>query len=212
MNNYRGASANRGSYSPYHIKQHGPGRAYQEPPNVLNTNTLTQLTTEAAEPSVIIRKLTDGENGLKKLLEDDPSSWELMELALVAMGRFCEKNGVTSFNSGFMIAVRILADKRVFQNVPNIVIQISIAPISPRLSGLPSKEERLGRLIKSVCHLVTEMVVLMPAFTSNCLGENFFADIYGLKDIPSVKNLKKGEVFETLQEAGAHFKVHLSVF
>jgi hypothetical protein len=64
----------------------------------------------------------------------------------------------------------------VFKIIANVVMQL---PRSNAANALP-KDQRLRNVIKSVHHLVKEMLVCMPAESCNWLGENFFADITGI--------------------------------
>ena len=84
----------------------------------LNFTSLKRLIEETVEPSTIIRKLTDTEAGLEKLLTDHPNKWDLIELVLIVVGDFCAKNGVASFNNDFITVVQILAEHEVaFNNI-----------------------------------------------------------------------------------------------
>ena len=190
----KGNQANRNQQQHHQNKE-----PFKKKHSVLNFTSLKMLLEETVEPSKIIRKLTDRDGGLQKLLKDHPNHWDLLELVLIALGDFCAKNGVASFNSDFIAVVQILDQHKVFRNICNIVIQIGTASAFS-CSNMPSKEERMKRLIKGILHLGVEMLVLMPAFSCNALGQNFFTDIYGLKDIPSVKALNQTEAFELLKE------------
>ena len=170
----------------------------------LNFTSLKKLIAETVEPSEIIRKLMDGEGGLKKLLKDHPNQWDLIELVLIALGNFCEKDGVESFSSDFIAVVHILAQHEVFRNVSNVVLQIATAPAS---SNMLPKEERMKRLIKGIYQLGVAMLIKIPAFSCNHLGQNFFIDIHFLKDAPSVKVLKQDEGFQLLEDGCNRLKV-----
>ena len=193
----------RGGHQP---SQHAPKyRTYEEPNQrkfVLDLQNLLKLTNETTEPSEIIRSLEDD---LASHLKKNSSNADYLELLLIALGVFCKKNGTSQFTDSFVNVVKILAAQQFFSQITFIVISIP----KSRATNFPPKEERLKSLITSISYLSTEMLVKMPAFACNYLGENFFIDIISLKDMPSIKSLNNDDVFNVLDNGSRKLKVNL---
>lgn len=89
--------------------QQQPGRGYQNFP--LNFTTLKKLAEETIEISEIVQKLTKEDFGLKRLLKENASNNDIIELVLVVIGGFCSRNGAASFNNAFLKMMQILLDE-----------------------------------------------------------------------------------------------------
>lgn len=187
--------------------RNGPhGRSYQTHP--LEFGNVKKMAETSVDLAVIVRKLTEEEHGLKKLLRDNHGNWDLIELVLVVLGSFCERNGPASFPQGFIQMVNILAEGEVFREIPSIILQL---PRS-RANNLGTPQDRLKRLVHSVSSFITEMLVLAPAFACNCLGQDFFEDLMSLKDVPSIRALNRTDVFQCFQEVNTLHKVKARQF
>ena len=167
----------------------------------MDLQNLLKLTNETTEPSEIIRSLEDD---LASHLKKNSSNADYLELLLIALGVFCKKNGTSQFTDSFVNVVKILAAQQFFSQITFIVISIP----KSRATNFPPKEERLKSLITSISYLSTEMLVKMPAFACNYLGENFFIDIISLKDMPSIKSLNIADVFNVLDNGSQLLQVN----
>ncbi len=171
----------------------------------LNFEILVKLANDNVEPSEIIRCFLNPENDLPSFVMENLGNAEYLELILVALGRFCEKNGTAQFTESFVSVVKILADKKVFAQIVPVIINV---PIS-RTTNMQTKEARLKRLTTAIFHLATEILVMMPAFGCHCLGQNFFADLISLKFMPSVQNLNASDAFAVFENGIPLLEVRL---
>jgi hypothetical protein len=131
-----------------------------------------------------------------------------LELVIVAIGGFCKNNGTSQFSESFVSVVKILAAQNIFKHIISIIVNI---PIS-HATNLPMKEERLKRLTTAVFHLATEILVLMPAFSCQCLGQHFFIDIISMKNMPSIQNLNVADAFDVFEAGIQQLQVKLMQF
>lgn len=184
--------------------QKGSGRGNY----ALSFRDLLALSQDDAQPSEVIRKLGDAQHGLAALLDSAHGRPELIELVLVIMGQFCEKNGQVQFTEGFVAIVQTLAEKNVFKQTLSVVMQIP----GSFSENLPSQTDRLTRLIKSVYRLACEILVLMPAYGCTYLGEHFFVNLLTLKGMTSIQLLKVPDhIFELLHQANLRLQVHFMI-
>lgn len=167
---------------------------------VLNFTILSKLAHPKAEVSEIARKFTE-KNAFADFL--DSASPDCVELVIVSLGQFCEKNGPTIFHNAFIKIVNALGEKNIFVQLPNVIMQL---PWS-RATNLGSKEDRLSRLITCIAQLITEMLTVAPAFSCNVLGKNFVEDVYAMSNIPSVRNLSTNNTFDVLLDVRDRLKV-----
>ena len=167
---------------------------------VLNFTILSKLANPDAEASDIARKFTE-KNAFAEFI--DSASPDCLELVIVALGQFCEKNGPTIFHNAFIKIVTALGEKNIFAQIPNLIMQL---PRS-RAANLGSKEDRLARLITSIARLITEMLTVAPAFSCNVLGKDFAEDVYAMSNIPSVRNLTTSNIFDALLDVKVSLKV-----
>ena len=156
------------------------------------------------QPEVIARKFTEEGTGLKQLLDTHSSNWELVELILVVIGNFCENKGVALFHNAFVKIVQILAEKLVFSNIESVILNIP----KSRATNLGTIEVRLSRFVRSIGHVTTEMLTIMPALSCNYLGETFFEDICALKNLPSIQKFGVCREFDILQGGSDRMKVY----
>lgn len=171
----------------------------------LNFEILVKLANENVEPSEIIRCFLNPDNDLPSFVKENLGNAEYLELILVALGQFCEKNGTAQFTESFVSVVKILADKKVFAQIVPVIINV---PIS-RTTSTQTKEVRLKRLTTAIFHLATEILVMMPAFGCHSLGQNFFADLISLKFMPSVQNLNASDAFAVFENGIPLLEVRL---
>jgi hypothetical protein len=164
---------------------------------------LKKLTEENTEPSELVKKFTDEECGLQKLLRDNPTNWEFVELILVALGGFCQRGGNSQFSSAFSKIIIILRESQVFQNLYSVIMQIP----QTNSYNLGTKEKRLVQLVESISYLATEMLTQIPALACDVLGENFFGDLVSIRMAPSIRLLDKSNVFDSLQDVSTRLKV-----
>jgi hypothetical protein len=176
------------------VDTHRPRRNYP-----LRFSDVLKWIVEDAEPETIAHKFTETNTGLKQFLEHNSASWEAIELVLVVIGNFCEKNGTVLFQHAFIKIVHILADERVFSHLTSVILNIP----KSRCTNLGLKNDRFSQLIKSLTYLTTEMLTVMPALTCDYLGEKFFEDTYALKNIPSIRDMNVDDVFNLFHQKGA---------
>lgn len=175
----------------------------------LGFDDLLVLCQDGTQPSEVVRKLGDAEHGLSALLDSAHGRPEYLELVLVILGRFCEKNGQVQFTEGFVGMIQTLAEKNVFQQVVSVAMQIPCSFIQ----GLPPQSHRMAALVTSVYYLACEMLVLMPAYGCTYLGEHFFTNLLLLKDMPAIKLLNvPHDVFELLHQANSRLEVYFPTF
>ena len=162
-----------------------------QPSKGLDLRQLIRLADDKAEPSEIIRFLGNAEGGLPSSLEEHQNDYNYVEHVLLALGNFCQKNGATQFREGFISVVQVLAspNHHIFSQVRTIIKNTLTSQTG----------DRLKRLINAVYNLATEMIVLIPAFACNCLGEDFFTDILTLKGTASIQKMNIAEAFDILQ-------------
>lgn len=163
---------------------------------VLNFEILTKLANDKVEPSEVIRCLGDSENDLASFLMENWRNPEYLELIIVALGGFCKKSGTSQFTESFVTVVKILANQKVFAQIPLVIINI---PTS-QAKNLPTRETRLRRLTTAIFHLATEILVMMPAYGCEFLGQNFFTDLLSLETMPSIKSLNVSDAFLELKD------------
>ena len=77
----------------------------------LNFGTLKRLAEDSTETSEIVKRFTEEDYGLKKLLQQEKTKNDILELVLVVIGKFCKKNGVSSFSNAFTKMMYILAEE-----------------------------------------------------------------------------------------------------
>ncbi len=156
------------------------------------------MTDDSTDPSEIVRKFTEDDYGLDQLLRDNPSNLEFTELVLVALGKFCKKNGNASFPSAFIKIVQILTEAGVFQRISSVIFGIAESTVT----NMGTRENRLGQFVSSISSLATEMLVHTPSLACNALGKSFFSRLSILKDDPSIRELNQTtNVFESFKEA-----------
>jgi len=76
----------------------------------ITQNTLKKFAEENAEPSDIVKKFTEEDTGLKQFLKENSNKQDYcdsIELVLLVLGGFCQKNGVTEFGHGFIRIVKV---------------------------------------------------------------------------------------------------------
>ena len=162
-----------------------------------------KLAEEATEPPLIVQRFGEFDFGLKQLIEENATNWDILEMILLTIGNFCRKNGPTLFSESFIGMVRILIETKVFSQISSIILQIP----NSRSNNLPPKPDRFKRLLESVNCLTIEVLVMMPALACNTLGENFYMDIKSLENFPSLKALKADFSFEIFDEGVIRMKV-----
>jgi hypothetical protein len=194
---FRGTSRGRGNG--LNLSQHPRQAPRQANHRRLDFQYLVKLASENVEPSVVIRCLGDPENDFAQHLKENLGNFDYLEHVIVALGGFCKKNGTSQFSESFVSVVRILEAQNIFQHISSIIINI---PVS-RVANLPvAKEERLKRLTTAVFHLATEMLVMMPAFSCQCLGQHFLTNIIALQAMPSIKALNVVDAFNVFEAGG----------
>ena len=82
-----------------------PERTHQHFP--ITPNQLKRFTGENVDLSDIVKKFTEEDTGLKKFLEENLTNINCIELVLLAVGNFCNKNGVAEFRNGFIRIVKV---------------------------------------------------------------------------------------------------------
>ena len=164
---------------------------------VLNFENLSKLTSDKIEPSEIIRCLGNPENDLASFLKENSRNVEYLELIIVALGEFCKKNGVSQFTESFVSIVKLLGEEKIFAQIPSVILNIP----NSRATNFPTGPTRLKRLINAIYHLATEILVMMPAYGCEFLGQNFFTDLLSFEMIPSIRNLNVSEAFHELKDA-----------
>ena len=82
-----------------------PERTHQHFP--ITPNQLKRFAGENADLSDIVKKFTEEDTGLKKFLEENLTNMDCIELVLLAVGNFCNKNGVAEFRNGFIRIVKV---------------------------------------------------------------------------------------------------------
>lgn len=194
---FRGTSRGRGFG--LNLSQHPRQTPRQANHRRLDFQYLVKLASENVEPSVVIRCLGDPENDLAQHLKENLGNFDYLELVIVALGVFCKKNGTSQFSESFVSVVRILEAQNIFQHISSIIINI---PVSRVANLSVAKEERLKRLTTAVFHLATEMLVMMPAFSCQCLGQHFFTNIIALQAMPSIKALNVVDAFNVFEAGG----------
>ena len=164
---------------------------------------LMKLAGETTDLPTIVQKLGQSDGGLRKLIEDHSSDSDILELVLVVIGNFCKENGAALFANAFITMMQTLGEKDIFRQISSVIMRIP----NSRSTNLPSKNERLKKLLTSVYYLTSELIVMMPAFACNFLGEDFFVELKSLENIYSVKALNVGSSFEILEEGIVRLKV-----
>ena len=169
----------------------------------LNFGDLLHLAKETTEPSEIIRRLSSEEYGLKQLLASNPK-WDVQELVLVVVGGFCQKQGVSQFQTGFIKVAQILAEAGIFQQAKTIIMMLP----DSRSTNMPPKVQRLESLVKSINHLAVDILVTIPNFGCNYLGKHFFRDLISLQNMPSIADLdSKESIFNIFNESAKILRV-----
>ena len=196
---FRGQHSSRGAA--HNSNNNEPRRPRQHPAKGLDLRQLGRLAEEKTEPAEINRYLGNAEGGLSSSLEDHQNDFEYLELVLLALGGFCQKNGATQFTEGFVSVVHVLQNHRVFSQVRTIIKNTSTSKTG----------ERLKRLISAVYHLATEMIVMLPAFACNFLGEDFFTDILTLKETGSIQKMNIADAFDVLHRGAERLQVGIIV-
>ena len=177
------------------------GNKFQQRP--IHFGLLMKLAEETTDLPMIVQKLGQSDGGLRKLLEDHSSDSDILELVLVIIGNFCKENGAALFANAFITMMQTLGEKDIFRQISSVILRIP----NSRSTNLPSKNERLKKLLASVYYLTSELIVRMPAFACNFLGEDFFVEFKSLENIYSVKALNVGSSFEILDEGIVRLKV-----
>ena len=204
---YSRPNSSRGMMSSDRIGQ-TQNRKQQINHRTFNLEVLVKLASDKIEPSEIIRYLGDPKNDLASFLKENWRNAEHLELIIVAMGEFCKKNGVSQFTESFVNIVKMLAEQKIFAQITSIIINIPTSCAS----NLPDRPTRLKRLINAIYHLVTEILVMMPAYGCEFLGQNFFTDLIALEMMPSIKNLNVPDAFNILQEGFPLLEVGVLAF
>lgn len=171
----------------------------------LNFHSLKKMLDDDTEPQNVAQKFSEANTGLKNCLKDNTANWEIIELVLAVIGRFCQKGGVAQFHSAFTNIVKTLSEMQVFQNIESVILSIP----KSRATNLGSPKDRLHRLIESINHMTTEMLTVMPAFACDALGPSFFEDIIGCKNIPKIREIMTLDLFDTFGEVTVRLKVFL---
>lgn len=198
QDNAKTKSHNKNQASPQNT---GMGSRFREYP-VLNFTILTKLADPTAEAFEIARKLTE-KNALADFLESHKMNLDYLELVVIALGQFCEKNGPTLFYSSFIKIVSVLGAKGIFAKMPSVILEL---PRS-RATNLGSKNERLNRIVKSIARLTTEMLTVMPAFSCDVLGKDFIEDVHAMVNVPSVRSLDTTNIFSILLDVKGRLQV-----
>jgi len=73
----------------------------------ITPNQLKRFAGENVDLSDIVKKFTEEDTGLKKFLEENLTNMDCIELVLLAVGNFCNKNGVAEFRNGFIRIVKV---------------------------------------------------------------------------------------------------------
>ena len=82
----------------------------------LTFGAIKNLTKESTDPSDIVKRLMDEENGgLKKFLQENSAKNDAIELVIAVIGKFCAKNGPASFSNAFIKMIQILVDEVYFK-------------------------------------------------------------------------------------------------
>ena len=174
----------------------------------LQFNTLLELSKETTTPIEVVEKIGASGGRLKELIEDNQTNVDVLELVLVMIGHFCKNNGRTLFSSAFANMVQILGEGNMFAQIFHIVMQI---PRS-RSKNLPSAEDRINALLTSVNHLTLDILIMMPAFACNALGEDFFLTMKSLKDVHPLNNMNLDFSFQSFDEGNRRLKVYGILF
>ena len=159
---------------------------------------------------MIVNKFGESNLRLKKLIEDNLSNLDVLELILVIIGNFCSRNGTELFSNFFIEMIQVLGEKKILQS--SKIFEIVLHIPTSKSFNIGAKEDRLRNLLTSVYHLTTEVVVMMPTYACNLLGENFFLDMKSLGNVPSMKVLKADSSFEMFDEGIQRFKVTFFMF
>jgi len=102
---YRGRGGSQRGSQDY---QQSARQQYQSYP--ITQSTLRKFAGENVEPSDIVKKFTEEETGLKQFLKENSNKLDYcdsIELVLLVLGGFCQKNGVTEFGHGFIRIVKV---------------------------------------------------------------------------------------------------------